>query len=59
LSSYHQVVSTQINIINILYGNAVIGIMAMGMMMVIVTGNIDISVGAQYAISGMVVAGYV
>ena len=47
---------SQLNIINILYSNAVFGIMAMGMMLVITTGNIDVSVGAQYAVSGMVVA---
>jgi len=47
---------SSLNITNILYSNAVFGIMAMGMMMVITTGNIDVSVGAQYAISGMVVA---
>ena len=48
-----------INLTNVLYGNAVIGIMAMGMMMVIVTGNIDVSVGAQYAVSGIIVALFV
>ena len=47
---------SQLNIINILYSNAVFGIMAMGMMLVITTGNIDVSVGAQYAVAGMVVA---
>ena len=47
---------SQLNIINILYSNAVFGIMAMGMMLIITTGNIDVSVGAQYAVAGMVVA---
>ena len=47
---------SQLNIINVLYSNAVFGIMAMGMMLIITTGNIDVSVGAQYAVSGMVVA---
>ena len=47
---------SQLNIVNILYSNAVFGIMAMGMMLIITTGNIDVSVGAQYAVSGMVVA---
>lgn len=47
---------SSLNITNILYSNAVFGIMAMGMMMVITTGNIDVSIGAQYAIAGMVVA---
>lgn len=50
---------TRINLVNVLYGNAVLGIMAMGMMMVIVTGNIDVSVGAQYAVCGMLVALFV
>ena len=47
---------SQLNIINVLYSNAVFGVMAMGMMLIITTGNIDVSVGAQYAVSGMVVA---
>ena len=47
---------SSLNITNILYSNAVFGVMAMGMMMVITTGNIDVSIGAQYAIAGMVVA---
>ena len=51
--------ATGLNIVNILYGNVVYGIMAVGMMMVIATGHIDISVGAEYAIAGMVVAAYV
>lgn len=46
----------RLNIINILNNNATLGVMAMGMMVVIVTGNIDVSVGAQYAVAGMVVA---
>ncbi len=49
----------RLNIINILNNNATLGIMAMGMMVVIVTGNIDVSIGAQYAVSGMVVALFV
>lgn len=48
--------TSRLNITNILYANAIFGVMSMGMMMVIVTGNIDVSVGAQYAIAGMVVA---
>ncbi|NLD58259.1 MAG: ABC transporter permease [Clostridiales bacterium] len=50
---------SKINIVNILYGNAVLGIMAMGMMMVLVTGNVDVSAGGQYAVCGMVVAMFV
>ncbi|MBQ3575562.1 MAG: ABC transporter permease [Clostridia bacterium] len=44
------------NIANIFSGYAVYGIMAVGMMMVICTGNIDVSVGAQLAVVSMVVA---
>ena len=51
--------TSPINLTNLLYSNAVRGIMAMGMMMVIVTGNVDVSVGAQYAVCGMVVALFV
>ncbi|MGI6694993.1 MAG: ABC transporter permease [Christensenellales bacterium] len=50
---------TKLNLINLLYSNVVLGVMTMGMMMVIVTGNIDVSVGAQYAVCGMVVALFV
>jgi len=50
---------TRLNLINLLYGNVVLGVMTMGMMMVIVTGNIDVSVGAQYAVCGMLVAMFV
>ena len=35
------------NIVNIIRSNAVIGIMAFGMAFVIITGNIDLSVGAE------------
>ncbi|MDR1619337.1 MAG: ABC transporter permease [Clostridiales bacterium] len=49
---------TTLNITNILNGNAVIGIMSVGMMMVIVTGNIDVSVGPQFAIITMLTASY-
>jgi len=47
------------NLTNILNNNAIIGIMAIGMMIVIVTGNIDVSVGAQFAVCAMVTASYV
>lgn len=47
------------NLTNILNNNAIIGIMSLGMMLVIVTGNIDLSVGAQFAVCGMVTAAYV
>lgn len=43
-----------INMTSILYGNAIIGIMAVGMMIVITTANIDVSVGAQFAVCNMV-----
>lgn len=44
------------NISNIFSGYAVYGIMAVGMMLVISTGNIDVSVGAQLAVVSMVVS---
>jgi ribose/xylose/arabinose/galactoside ABC-type transport system permease subunit len=47
------------NLTNILNNNAIIGMMAIGMMIVIVTGNIDVSVGAQFAVCVMVTAAYV
>lgn len=50
---------TKLNLVNMLYSNVVLGVMTMGMMMVIVTGNIDVSVGAQYAVCGMLVAMFV
>ena len=37
------------NIIDMLKGNTVLGIMAMGMLLVIITGGIDVSVGAMVA----------
>ncbi|MCI8524904.1 MAG: ABC transporter permease [Oscillospiraceae bacterium] len=48
-----------INITSILYGNAIIGIMAIGMMIVITTANIDVSVGAQFAVCNMICAAFV
>lgn len=47
------------NLTNLLNNNAVMGIMALGIMVVIVTGNIDVSVGAQLAVVSMVVGAYV
>ncbi|HHW49292.1 MAG TPA: ABC transporter permease [Clostridiaceae bacterium] len=47
------------NLTNILNNNAILGIMSIGMMIVIVTGNIDVSVGAQFAACVMVTAAYV
>lgn len=44
------------NLLTVLNSYAIMGIMAIGMMMVIVTGNIDVSVGAQFAVCGMVAA---
>ena len=48
-----------INITSILYGNAIIGMMAIGMMIVITTANIDVSVGAQFAVCNMICAAFV
>ncbi len=47
---------TPSNIASILSNNAVYGIMAIGMMFVISTGNIDVSVGAQLAAISMLIA---
>ncbi len=43
------------NLINILRNNAVIGIIALGMTLIIITGGIDLSVGAQLAFIGVVI----
>lgn len=47
---------TQDNIFNILRGMSIIGIMAIGQTMVIVTGGIDLSVGSILAVSSMLTA---
>lgn len=44
------------NVANIFSGYAVYGIMAVGMMLVISTGNIDVSAGAQLAVVSMVIS---
>ncbi|GAA2528524.1 sugar ABC transporter permease [Rarobacter incanus] len=49
-------VLTQTNAANILNGNAYILVMALGMLMVIVIGQIDLSVGSVAAVVGIVVA---
>lgn len=43
------------NIINILRNNSVIGIIALGMTLIIITGGIDLSVGAELAFLGVIV----
>jgi len=50
---------SKLNLINVLYANAILGIMALGMMMVITTANIDISVGAMFAVCNMICAAFV
>lgn len=42
------------NIINIFLNNAIIGVIALGMTLVIITGGIDLSVGSQIALSGLI-----
>lgn len=42
------------NIINVLRNNSIIGIIALGMTLIIITGGIDLSVGSQVAIIGFV-----
>jgi ribose transport system permease protein len=44
------------NIFNVLRGMSTVGIMAIGMTMIIVTGGIDLSVGSLLAVSGMLTA---
>ncbi|GAA0275943.1 ribose ABC transporter permease [Faecalicatena contorta] len=43
------------NIINVLRNNSVIGIIALGMTLVIITGGIDLSVGSQLAFTGVII----
>ena len=47
---------TPLNVFNVLRGMSTIGIMAIGMTMVIVSGGIDLSVGSILAASGMLAA---
>ena len=42
------------NLLNVLLNNSVIGIIALGMTMIIITGGIDLSVGSQLAMTGLV-----
>lgn len=42
------------NIINILMNNSIIGVIALGMTMIIITGGIDLSVGSQLAATGLI-----
>ena len=43
------------NIINILRNNAVVGIIAIGMTLVIITGGIDLACGAELALIGVII----
>lgn len=43
-----------VNIVNILRNNSIIGIIALGMTLVIITGGIDLSVGSLLVVTGMV-----
>lgn len=43
------------NILNILMNNSIIGIIALGMTLIIITGGIDLAVGSQLAASGLLV----
>jgi rhamnose transport system permease protein len=47
---------TAININQLLTNTAILGILSVGMMMVLLTGGIDLSIGATMAFSGMVTA---
>jgi rhamnose transport system permease protein len=47
---------TALNIRNLLTNTAILSILSVGMMMVLITGGIDLSIGATMAFSGMVTA---
>lgn len=47
---------TEENLINILRQNSMVGIIALGMTFVILTGGIDLSVGSLFAVSGVTAA---
>jgi rhamnose transport system permease protein len=47
---------TALNIRNLLYNTAILSILSVGMMMVLITGGIDLSIGATMAFSGMITA---
>jgi rhamnose transport system permease protein len=47
---------TALNISNLLTNTAILSILSVGMMMVLLTGGIDLSIGATMAFSGMVTA---
>jgi len=55
LSLASEVFATQQNLFNVTRNFAFVGIIALGMTAVIVTGGIDLSVGAVLALSGMVI----
>lgn len=44
------------NIVNIFNNNVIYGVLGIGMTLIMATGNIDISVGAQFAVVGICVA---
>lgn len=58
LSAVHDRFATTGNLINILTQSSVVGIAAVGATFVIITAGIDLSVGSNIAISGMVAAVY-
>ncbi|MBG9977423.1 ABC transporter permease [Ruoffia tabacinasalis] len=45
---------TYSNLMNVLMNNSFIGIISLGMTLIILTGNIDLAVGSQLALSGLV-----
>src|ERR671915_550617 len=47
---------TQENLLNILRQNSMVGLIALGMTFVILTGGIDLSVGSLYAVASVVAA---
>src|SRR5262249_58654980 len=55
LSISSEVFATQQNLFNVTRNFAFVGIIALGMTAVIVTGGIDLSVGAGFAVFGIVI----
>src|SRR5919112_4490900 len=47
---------TEENLVNVLRQNSMLGLVALGMTFVILTGGIDLSVGALLAVAGVVAA---
>ena len=58
-ASRYYAFATPENLLNVLRQNSMLGLVALGMTFVILTGGIDLSVGALLAVAGIVAAGLV